>query len=275
MELESPAAHWPELADQGIDVELFDQMVSPGVSRMQASALHCRLLGDLSATAEFRARAYHHARPLLTNHPLAKPSARYNWLSRLRGRQAARIAAIYATAQSGWLRFLDAQATLDELGLEARSAPLFKQSAIINLPHLCGALIDHPRIKLVRSTGQGQPDVIACASASRDMASHLPLEIGDVFGQLNWITPPATATLGPLNVAILGNGYVLPGPEHWVIGSTYEQSPGIRMRPAPTILTATATFSVQIPPRQFAINAARCVSSDRPGDRQSRRECLD
>ena len=255
-----------ELADQGIDVELFDPNgVAGGGSRMQASALHCRLLGDLSATAEFRARAYHHVRPLLTDHPASQAIGAVQLaITAKEVDKQRRIAAIYETAQSNWLRFLDAQATLDELGLEARSALLFKQSAIINLPHLCGALIDHPRIKLVRSTGQGQPDVIACASASRDMAPHLPLEIGDVFGQLNWITPPAAATLGPLNVAIVGNGYVLPGPEHWVIGSTYEQSPWDPDAASAHNIDSNRTFlgadSAQTVRYQ---RAARCVSSDR------------
>jgi tRNA 5-methylaminomethyl-2-thiouridine biosynthesis bifunctional protein len=254
------------LADQDIDVQLFDPGgVAGGGSRMQASALHCRLLGDLSATAEFRARAYHHARPLLTAHAASQPIGAVQLaITAKEVDKQRRIAAVYATAQNAWLRFLDAQSVLDELGLEARSALLFNDSAIINLPRLCTALVDHPRIQLVQSTGQGQPDVIACASDSRHMTPHLPLEIGDVFGQLDWITPPAAATSGPLNVAIVGNGYVLPNTDHWAIGSTYEQSPWEPETASAHNIDSNRAFLGAGPIKPIRHQrAARCVSSDR------------
>ena len=39
------------------------------------------------------------------------------------------------------------------------------------------------------------------------------------------IAPPDDPSAGKLDAAIVGNGYVLPGSEHWVLGSTYEQTP--------------------------------------------------
>jgi tRNA 5-methylaminomethyl-2-thiouridine biosynthesis bifunctional protein len=255
-----------ELADQGIDVELFDPSgVANGGSRMQASALHCRLLGDLSATAEFRARAYHHAQPVLSTHPAAQPIAAVQLaLSAKEEDKQRRIAEVYGDPQNTWLRFLAAQSVLDELGLTARSALLFSNSAIINLPHLCTQLLDHPRIQLVQMPGQGQPDVIACASMSKSMAPQMPLEIGDVFGQLNWIEPPTAGIRGQLNVAIVGNGYVLPSAAHWVIGSTYEQSPWEADTAAAHNITSNRAFLGTEAIRSTRYQrAARCVSSDR------------
>ena len=255
-----------ELADQGINVELFDPSgVANGGSRMRASALHCRLLGDLSATAEFRARAYHHAQPLLSTNPAAQPIAAVQLATSAKEEdKQRRIAQVYGDPQNTWLRFLAAQSVLDELGLKARSALLFNNSAIINLPHLCSQLLDHPRIQLVQMPGQGQPDVIACASLSKRMAPQTPLEIGDVFGQLNWIVPPTAGTGGQLNVAIVGNGYVLPSSDHWVIGSTYEQSPWEADTAAAHNITSNRAFLGTEAIRSIRYQrAARCVSSDR------------
>ena len=52
-----------QLADMGIAVRVFDPAgIATGGSKMNVSALHARLLGDQSPAAEFRARAFHHAR---------------------------------------------------------------------------------------------------------------------------------------------------------------------------------------------------------------------
>ena len=117
-------------------------------------------------------------------------------------------------------------AELDQrLGINALSGLLFTNSALINLNLLCHQLADHPRVTLIPTLGQGRPDVIACASASRDLVTSMPLEIGDVYGQLDWIAPPDIPSADRLDTAIVGNGYVLPGAERWVLGSTYEQTP--------------------------------------------------
>ena len=255
-----------ELANQGINVELFDPNgIAHGGSRMQASALHCRLLGDLSATAEFRARAYHHARPLLTHSDVAQPiSAVQLALNNQEVAKQRRIDAVYGDSENPWLAFLDAQAVSSQLGLEAHSALLFRDSAIINLPRLCARILAHPRIQFVQSAGPAQPDVIACASMSQKFAPAMPLEIGDVFGQLEWIAPPVTDELHKLSVAIVGNGYVLPGTEHWVIGSTYEQSPWeADVATAHNIASNRAFLGPDDIQTLKYQRAARCVSSDR------------
>ena len=255
-----------ELASQGINVELFDPNgIAHGGSRMQASALHCRLLGDLSATAEFRARAYHHARPNLARPDVAAPiSAAQLALNAREVEKQRRIDEVYGDSEDPWLQFLDAYAVSEQLGLTARSALLLKDSAIINLPQLCTKLVAHPRIQFVRSAGVGQPDVIACASKSRQFAPAMPLEIGDVFGQLEWIAAPIPDQSPRLSVAIVGNGYVLPGEAHWVIGSTYEQSPWKAATATAHNIASNRAFlgagEVQTIRHQ---RAARCVSSDR------------
>jgi glycine/D-amino acid oxidase-like deaminating enzyme len=96
------------------------------------------------------------------------------------------------------------------------------------------------------------------------MAPQTPLEIGDVFGQLNWIVPPTAGTGGQLNVAIVGNGYVLPSSDHWVIGSTYEQSPWEADTAAAHNITSNRAFLGTEAIRSIRYQrAARCVSSDR------------
>ena len=92
----------------------------------------------------------------------------------------------------------------------------------------------------------------------------MPLEIGDVYGQLDWSAPPDIPSADRLDTAIVGNGYVLPGAEHWVLGSTYEQTPW----PPATATEHNITSNQRIlgdgpiEPVRYQ-RAARCVSSDR------------
>lgn len=255
-----------ELANLGVEVQLFDPHgIASGGSKMQASALHCRLLGDLSGGGEFRARAYHHARYEMSKYTSTRTlSAVQLALAEDEVRKQQRLHAVYAHPRDPWLKLLDANTLSSELGVTALSGLMFADSAIINLRQLCNELVDHPGIEFVLAPGQGHAHVIACASASRDLVSAMRLEIGDVHGQLDWIPALSAPPNKQLKAAIVGNGYVLPGPKHWVIGSTYEQRPwqedvatAHNIDSNRAILGTGEIHSVQ---RQ---RAARCVSSDR------------
>ena len=255
-----------ELANQGIDVALFDPRgIGTGGSKMQTSALHCRLLGDSSGAGEFRARAYHHARQALAHYPSVRAiDAVQLALSADEVRKQQRLYDVYAHPTSPWLQFLEASKLDQRLGIKALSGLLFPNSALINLNLLCQQLADHPRVTLIPTLGQGRPDVIACASASRDLVTSMPLEIGDVYGQLDWIAPPDIPSADRLDTAIVGNGYVLPGAEHWVLGSTYEQTPWPPATATEHNITSNQRFlgDGPIEPVRYQ-RAARCVSSDR------------
>ena len=255
-----------ELANQDIDVALFDpQGIGSGGSRMQTSALHCRLLGDFSGAGEFRARAYHHARQALTHYASVRTiDAVQLALSTDEVRKQQRLHGVYAHPASPWLQLLDAADLTARLGIDALSGLMFTDSALINLNLLCQQLADHPRVTFIPTQGQGRPNVIACASASRELVTSMPLEIGDVYGQLDWIAPPDDPSAGKLDAAIVGNGYVLPGSEHWVLGSTYEQTPWREETATEHNIKSNRAFLGQTSVQSVHYQrAARCVSSDR------------
>ena len=87
----------------------------------------------------------------------------------------------YTPYHSPWLQ-LDAADLTARLGIDALSGLMFTDSALINLNLLCHQLADHPRVTFIPTQGQGRPNVIACASASRELVMSMPLEIGDVYG---------------------------------------------------------------------------------------------
>ena len=255
-----------ELADQGVEVELFDpQGIASGGSRMQASALHCRLLGDLSATAEFRARAYHHSRQILRGYSSVRAiDAVQLALSDQEVIKQQRIHSVYGHPADPWMRLLASQTLSSQLSVNGLSGLVFPNSAIINLQQLCAQLADHPRIRFIQTIGQGHADVIACATASRDLVTNMPLEIGDVYGQLDWIAAPSQTPAQALSTAIVGNGYVLPDSEQWVVGSTYEQTPWDSDSASAHNIDSNRAFIGSQPVQSLHYQrAARCVSSDR------------
>lgn len=277
------------LADMGLSVRVFDpDGIAQGGSKMSASALHCRLLGDGSPGAEFRTRAFHHARAVHASYPgfaatgavqLALSSQEVNKLERIRSTYGGPDS---SNATEPWLQFFTADDTQARFGLEAMAALYFPTAGVVDLPSQCQAMLDHANIEVIAANAPPQsahPRVIACASNSRDHVGDMPLEIGSVFGQLDWIRP----TQAHLPLPIVGNGYVIPaqtvnsdidddasdavrtGAERaWVVGSSYEQRPWTAEQASSHNVQSNRRFIGEDPVVQIAHKrASRCVSSDR------------
>ena len=265
-----------QLADLGLSVNVYDPVgIASGGSKMHVSALHGRLLGDETQGAEFRARAYHHALSMYKRQPafrhtgalqLALTEKDLAKLQRIRQVYCAQDFGSPADAQSEWLAYctpdsLDALAASQALG-----GLFFTGAGVVNLPQLCRNLLDHPGIQLHHSTvdpHEDEPWIIACASASRYFSLSIPLEIGDVWGQLDWIEPTASA----VRIPIVGNGYVIPtgsSTDAWVVGSSYEHRPWDPTQASRSNVQANRRFIGDGPVVSIQHKrAARCVSSDR------------
>ena len=257
------------LADQGVQVQMFDPNgVASGGSKMDVSALHCRLLGDSSPGAEFRARAFHYARSYHPNFPgfsatgAVQLAMNDGELSKIR-----RIAKVYApdsSATQNWLTYLDEQTLTDDFQLAGLGALVFPSAAIIDLPQLCHGLMDHPNIEFVKQPGvetDQQPFIVACAGASKNFANTQSLEIGEMYGQLDWIKP---VTQARIPMPIVGNGYVIPGDKEWTVGSSYEYEPWTSVEASTSNINKNRRFIGNGKMTSLRHKRApRCVSSDR------------
>jgi tRNA 5-methylaminomethyl-2-thiouridine biosynthesis bifunctional protein len=257
------------LADQGIAIQIFEpNRIAAGGSKMDASALHCRLLGDSSAGAEFRARAFQYARNCHQNFSGYRATGAIQLaLNAGELKKLQSIASVYApnpTASANWLQFLDQSTLSREYKLNALGALLFPSAAVIDLPELCRSLIDHPNIELVNRAGketQEHPFIVACAGASKNYSNTESLEIGEMFGQLDWIKPVTSAHIP---IPIVGNGYVIPGAEEWAVGSSYEYDPWPAAQASTSNIDKNRSFLGNAPINCLRYKRApRCVSSDR------------
>ena len=265
-----------QLADLGLLVNVYDPVgIASGGSKMHVSALHGRLLGDATPGAEFRARAYHHAVSLYQRQPafrhtgalqLALTEKELAKLQRIREVYCAQDFGTPTHAQSQWLAYCTPHA-LDALtASQALGGLFFTGAGVVDLPQMCSNLLDHPGIEVHHSTvepREDEPWIIACASNSRYFSQDIPLEIGDVWGQLDWIEPTSRA----VRIPIVGNGYVIPtgsNTDAWVVGSSYEQRPWEPAQASHSNVQANRRFIGDGPVVSIQHKrAARCVSSDR------------
>lgn len=259
-----------QLAELDISVRLYDPAgVAKGGSKMDASALHCRLLGDGSPAGGFRVQAFHHALAALGDYSACRHSGAIQLALKAEERhKLERIHDLYfpeayrPTLTGHWLRLLNNQELHQELGLNAQAGLLFPHARVVNLKQLCGQLIDHPRIEFIEQRAPARhdmPSVIASASASVEM-TQVPLEIGDVHGQLDWIKP----TTAHVPLPIVGNGYTIPNDDSWTIGSSYEYRPWAPEDASAENVARNRRFIGQGDIHLLRHRrAARCVSSDR------------
>ena len=213
-----------QLAQQNIQVSVHDPNgAAQGASRMNATLLHGRLLGDASVDAEFRCASYHYA---IGDHlqfagfqPTGVLQAQGPNLDQ---RKILRIVDAYPHSTS-WLQRVSEVEANKIAGVAVRGESIwFAHGGIVDLPQICDELLQHPNIELVSGLGQDHlqaPYVVACATAARDFPHCRALEIVDVYGQLDWVNTSRSPS-----VPIVGNGYIVPTREGCVIGSTYEYS---------------------------------------------------
>jgi glycine/D-amino acid oxidase-like deaminating enzyme len=168
-----------------------------------------------------------------------------------------------AEDQDHWITFLKPDELTEEASVEALGGLYFAGAGVVNLPQLCSALLDHPLIEFCPETRDPSTDeawVIACGSKSRDYSLSIPLEIGEVWGQLDWIEP----TSAPLATPIVGNGYAIPDAKAWVVGSSYEQRPWTSEEATISNIENNRRFigNNTVTPISYK-RGPRCVSSDR------------
>lgn len=258
-----------QLADMGIAVRVFDPAgIATGGSKMNVSALHARLLGDQSPAAEFRARAFHHARASSGSFSgLQFTGALQLALTPRELNKIRRIHEVYQgdlpQNQDHWINFLGPDELVKEARVEALGGLYFAGAGVVNLPRLCAALVDHPLIEFRAEAKEPRIDeawVIACGSNSRDYSLSMPLEIGEVWGQLDWIEPTSARLATP----IVGNGYAIPDAKAWVVGSSYEHRPWTREEATASNIESNRRFIGNDPITPISHKRGpRCVSSDR------------
>ena len=276
------------LAEQNIKVTVYEpNALASGGSKMPSSLLHTRLLGDGSAEAELRCRAFHWARNFLgTEAALAASGALQLPRDKADVGKLERIYARYAEPDgdaAAWIQWIDRAELQDRFQLPAAlltvlPAPIalwFPTAAVINLPELCHSLLDHAHIEVMQSAlpprdhagtnSRLTAAILANADAAKAYCPELNLETGEVGGQLDWITPPNTA----VSVPVVGQGYMIPSTGHWTIGSTYEQRPwasadasASNLEKNRLLLNVADAESAQTLLHHYK-RAARCVASDR------------
>ena len=259
-----------QLAELGLSVTVYDSSgVASGGSKMDVSALHARLLGDESPAAEFRARAFHHAQSVHKHYAaFRRTGALQLALNEQELKKLLRIQAVYrpdglSTEEDDWLSYRHAADLDTDSQIDALGGLYFRDAGLVDLPSLCHTLLEHSRIQLIAEAKQPREQenwVIACGTSSRDFSLGVPLEIGSVWGQLDWIKPTAAHLPNP----IVGNGYAIPGEDAWVIGSSYEYRPWQPEQATQYNIDANRRFigTADVSPLQHK-RAARCVSSDR------------
>ena len=259
-----------QLAELGLNITVYDPSgIATGGSKMNVSALHARLLGDQSPAAEFRARAFHHAQSVHKHYTaFRRTGALQLALNDQELNKLKRIQAVYRPKDShddenDWLSYQHSADLNTDSKIEALGGLYFKGAGLVDLPSLCQALLDHSHIQLINQAKEPREDehwVIACGTTSRDYSLGVPLEIGNLWGQLDWIKP----TSAHLPTPIVGNGYAIPGEDAWVIGSSYEYRPWDPEHATQYNIDANRRFIGlgEVTPLHHK-RAVRCVSSDR------------
>ncbi|NCF44998.1 MAG: tRNA (5-methylaminomethyl-2-thiouridine)(34)-methyltransferase MnmD [Proteobacteria bacterium] len=262
-----------QLAQLGIRVSVFDPNgMASGGSQMPVSALHARLLGDQTAAAEFRARAFHHARAMHQDYPSFRPTGALQLaLNERELIKLKRIQAVYApdplAAEDDWLHYQTPKELLASAHTQALGGLYFDRAGLVDLPLLCKTLLDHSNIELLARAAEpadDQPWVIACGTSSREHALGIPLEVGSVWGQLDWIQPTSASAAPTITRPIVGNGYTIPDGQAWVVGSSYEYRPWEPAAATASNIESNRRFiGTQDMQGLDYKRAPRCVSSDR------------
>ena len=262
-----------QLAQLGICVSVFDPNgMASGGSQMPVSALHARLLGDQTAAAEFRARAFHHARAMHQDYPSFRPTGALQLaLNERELTKLKRIQAVYGTgrlaAEDDWLHYQTPEELLASVRTQALGGLYFNGAGLVDLPRLCKTLLDHSNIEfseMAAEPDEGQPWVIACGTTSRNHTLGIPLEVGSIWGQLDWVQPSSAHPNNTRTRPIVGNGYAIPDGQAWVVGSSYEYRPWEPAQATASNIESNRRFIGPDDMQTLSYKRApRCVSSDR------------
>jgi tRNA 5-methylaminomethyl-2-thiouridine biosynthesis bifunctional protein len=206
------------LANHGIRVHVYDPLgPAAGASKMTATVLHGRLLGDGSPQASLRANAFHHAQAAYADLSSFSQSGVLQLSGpNLDARKMERIAARYHAdaPDHGWL--------------QRRNAGLwFPSAGIVDLPATVAALLDHPLIEFHQRTNDGRIETRVVCTGDAIREEWPWIESAEVYGQLDeyvWSDTPSADVPG---YPVVGNGYFIPDPGQrgFTLGATFEYRP--------------------------------------------------
>ena len=166
------------------------------------------------------ARAFHHAQSVHKHYAAFRRTETQLALNEQELKKLQRIQAVYRpdglrTEEDDWLSYRHAADLDTDSQIDALGGLYFRDAGLVDLPSLCHTLLEHSRIQLIAEAKQPREQenwVIACGTSSRDFSLGVPLEIGSVWGQLDWIKPtaahlpnPLSATAMPFPVKTLGS----------------------------------------------------------------------
>ena len=251
------------LAENGVAVNVWDPHgIATGASRISASLLHGRLLGDQSNDADFRAKAFHYSVNYLRQHQ----SFQQTGVLQLTGPnmdhgKMARIKQSYPDSDE-WLHIMNPHkaSTIADVTINSPLSLWFPDGGIVNLPNLCKELLDHPLIQFNRglaSLTRSVITILATGVANIEAYSTRALEIYPIGGQLDFVR---------LNnipkVPIVSKGYTIPIEKNLcALGATYEYQ-ALQPEIASKKNLETCFLSVSENSENH-LRATRCVSSDR------------
>ncbi|MFL2526833.1 MAG: tRNA (5-methylaminomethyl-2-thiouridine)(34)-methyltransferase MnmD [Candidatus Azotimanducaceae bacterium] len=251
------------LAEAAINVHIWDPNGSgSGASRISASLLHGRLLGDQTADADFRVNAFHYSNNFL------KSYSNFNQCgvlqingSNMSTDKMLKIKKAYPSS-NGWLQLLNQKEIEDFSGVKVRSknALWFPDGGSVNLRGLCQELLNHPKIQLNVRKPELDPHVAKVIATGAHSLSDYPrthLETYSIDGQIDFVKTKGT----PFS-PIVGDGYLVPIENNLcAIGATYEYQtlpPNVA-----TKQNLLRNFSIKLQSSVGYERGARCVSSDR------------
>ena len=238
------------LAELGVEVDVWEPQPQAAFTVLQ----HGRLLGDDSAQAELRSKAYLYALnqpgPAHTIGALQLPGSTAD------ANKLARIHARYQ-ATGRWLELVQPEAGETRFGVPIEGAALwFPAARRIDLGAWCAAALRHSNITVIAQKGSPSsdyPTIAACGAASRVVAQCPSLETAAIGGQLDEVQTEKR------DFALVGNGYQVPTESSLLVGATYEHHPW-----AAEEASAHNLKQLDRPYRWLARHRAeRCVSSDR------------
>ena len=251
------------LADSGIQVKIWDPHgVASGASRISASLLHGRLLGDQSYDADFRAKAFHYSHNYLHQIQSFEKTGVLQLIGpNMNQEKMTRIKQAYSDSDD-WLQAMnhDQASSLTQVPITSKSALWFPDGGIVNLPKLCKELIDHPKIEFKKrfmEPNRTQTSILATGASNVEAYPTNTLETYNITGQTDFVRINNVP-----KIPIISNGYTIPIERNLcAIGATYEhQTLSSQIASKQNIETC---FLANNPHSERHQRAPRCVSSDR------------
>ena len=262
-----------ELAEAGFDVRLAERAEGPR-NRLAGAVLHARLVDPDASGATRRALAYAHSTAWLRGFAGVDQSGVLQFATeRFPAARLERLA--HAFAETGrWLSRVGPATASAIAGVPITESALhFRDGGTVDLPVLCAALRDHPRILPIGEVGSdaldGPRDEATVLCVGPDVGEFPGagfLEVRPVWGQIDTMATGSRAA-----VPLVGDGFVSPlAGDLCAVGATYEHRPWDAARATDFNTARGRRFLTRIAPGSFlsmraghSMRGVRAVTSDR------------